>query len=49
MLQKALQALVLFLSEFVINHPRVVWSIVGVLCAVALLACVVSINLLIGG
>lgn len=46
MLKKALEALTSFLSEFVIAHPRVVCSIVGVLGALALIAAVVSINIL---
>lgn len=49
MLQKMLEALTSFLCEFVIAHPRVICSIVGVLGALALIAAVVSINILIGG
>ncbi len=49
MLQKVLQALTMFLADFACAHPRLLCSIIGVLCAVALLAGVVSINLLIGG
>ena len=47
--QKALAALTSFLCEFVIAHPRVICSIVGALGAIALIAAVVSINILIGG
>lgn len=46
MLQKTLQALVDFLCEFVMAHPRVVCSIVGCLGALALVASVVAINIL---
>jgi hypothetical protein len=46
LLKKTLEALTSFLSEFVVAHPRVVCSIVGVLGALALIAAVVSINLL---
>lgn len=46
MLQKALQALVDFLCEFVISHPRIICSILGCLGALALIACVVAINIL---
>lgn len=46
MLKKTLEALISFLSEFVIAHPRVVCSIIGVLGALALIAAVVSINIL---
>lgn len=49
MLRKALEALTSFLCEFVIAHPRVICSILGVLGALALIACVVSINILFGG
>lgn len=49
MLQKVLEALTNFLCEFVIAHPRVICSIVGVLGALALIAAVVSINIMIGG
>ena len=49
MFQKALQAIVEFLCNFVIAHPRIMTSIIGVLGALALIAVVVSINLLIGG
>ena len=47
MFQKALEALIDFLCEFVIAHPRVICSILGVLGAVALIAAVVSFNILI--
>lgn len=46
MLKKTLEALVNFLCEFVLAHPRIVCSIIGVLGALALIAAVVSINLL---
>lgn len=45
-LQKALQALVDFLCEFVISHPRIICSILGCLGALALIACVAAINIL---
>lgn len=46
MLQKTLEALVNFLCEFVLAHPRIVCSVVGVLGALALIACVVCFNIL---
>ena len=46
MFKKTLEVLVNFLCQFVIDHPRIVCSIVGVLGALALIACVVSINIL---
>ena len=46
MLQKALQALVDFLCEFVIAHPRIICSILGCLGALALIVCVAAINIL---
>lgn len=49
MFQKALQAIVEFLCNFVIGHPRIVSSIVGVLAAAAMIAAVVAMNLLNGG
>ena len=49
MWQKALEALINFVCGFVIEHPRVVTSIIGVLAALALIAAVVSFNLLNGG
>lgn len=49
MLQKALEAIVNFFCQFIIDHPRTMTSIIGVLGALALIACVVAINLLIGG
>ena len=49
MLKKALEAMVNFLCEFIIGHPRVMTSIIGVFGALALIACVVAINLLLGG
>ena len=49
MLQKALEALINFFCQFVIDHPRIMTSIIGILAALALIACVVAINLLIGG
>lgn len=49
MLQKVLEAMVNFVCEFAFDHPRVMVSIIGVLFALALIACVVAINLLIGG
>ena len=49
MLQKAMEALINFVCEFVIAHPRIMSSIIGVLAAIALIACVVAFNLLNGG
>ena len=49
MWEKALEALINFVCGFVIGHPRVVSSIIGVLAALALISAVVSMNLLIGG
>ena len=46
MFQKALQAIVEFLCNFVIAHPRVMCSIIGCLGALALVGCVVAINVL---
>ena len=49
MFQKTLEALINFVCEFTIGHPRIMSSIIGVLAAVALIACVVAMNLLNGG
>lgn len=46
MLQKALQAMVDFLCNFVILHPRIICSILGCLGALALIAIVAAINIL---
>ena len=46
MLQKILDAIIQYFGAFVIAHPRLFCTIIGTLGALALLACVVSINIL---
>ena len=38
MLQQTLQSLLKFISDFISNHPRISCSIIGVLCALAMIA-----------
>ena len=49
MLQKILDALIEYFGSFIIAHPRLFCTIIGTLGALALIACVLSINILIGG
>lgn len=49
MLQKILDSLIEYFGGFIIAHPRLFCTIIGTLGALALIACVLSINILIGG
>ena len=46
MLQKIINTLIEYFGGFVIAHPRLFCTIVGTLGALALIACVISINIL---
>lgn len=49
MLQKILDTLIEYFGGFIIAHPRLFCTIIGTLGALALIACVLSINILLGG
>lgn len=49
MLQKILDTLIEYFGGFIIAHPRLFCTIIGILGALALIACVLSINILLGG
>lgn len=49
MLQQILQSLLEFLTDFILIHPRIFCSIIGVFGALLLIAFVVVINMLGGG
>lgn len=46
MLQKILDTLIEYFGGFIIAHPRLFCTIIGTLGALALIACVLSINIL---